>query len=127
MSSVSYSRRLGIVTVTADDGTERVWPLSQFTGNEEACIAQTGNGINPPAPEHVTASQFRIALHRADLLTATLAVIAAPETDQEIKIYWEYEVTLNRTSPTLDALAALIPVTSGELDDLFRAAAAIEV
>lgn len=51
MGSISYSRRVGIVTVTSDDGTAIEWPLDQFEADPAACVAQTGNGITPPAPE----------------------------------------------------------------------------
>lgn len=46
-----YNRAAGIVTVTADDGTVRDWPLAEFEADPAGCVAQTGNGITPPVIE----------------------------------------------------------------------------
>lgn len=80
-----------------------------------------------PVPATITASQARVALHRAGLLASVTALVDAPQTDQEIKIFWEYEVELNRDSPALNAMAAALGLTSQQLDDLFRAGANIAV
>lgn len=127
MSSISYNRRQGIVTVTADDGTTRDWPLAEFEADPAACVAATGNGINAPVPASITASQARVALHRAGLLTAATALVDNPATDIEIKIFWEYEVELNRDSPALNAMAVALGLTSQQLDDLFRTGSQIAV
>jgi hypothetical protein len=50
-----------------------------------------------------------------------------PATDAEIKIFWEYEVDLNRDSPALNAMAGALGLTSAELDDLFRTGSQIAV
>ena len=125
--SISYNRKAGTVTVTADDGTEREWPLATFEADPAACVAQTGNGINAPVPASIKASQARVALHRAGLLPAVTALVAAPETDEEIRIFWEYEVDLDRTSPALNAMAAALGLTSAQLDDLFRTASQVAI
>lgn len=127
MSSVSYNRKAGIVTVTADDGTSRVWPLATFEADPAACVAQTGNGINGPVPATISASQARVALHRAGLLASVTALVDNPATDAEIKIFWEYEVDLSRDSPALNAMAGALGLTAAQVDDLFRSAAQIAV
>lgn len=125
--SIAYSRRNSTVTVTADNGVTRVWPIATFEADPASCIAQTGNGINAPVPATISASQARVALHRAGLLASVTALVDNPATDQEIKIFWEYEVNLNRDSPALNLMAGALGLTSSQLDDLFRTAVAIEV
>ena len=124
---IAYNRKAGIVTVTSDDGTERVWPLAEFEADPAACVAQTGNGINAPVPPSIKASQARVALHRAGLLASVTALVDNPATDAEIKIFWEYEVDLDRDSPALNAMAAALGLTSQQLDDLFRTGSQIAV
>lgn len=124
---IAYNRRQGIVTVTADNGVSREWPLATFEADPAACVAQTGNGISGPVPASITASQARVALHRAGLLTSVTALVDNPATDQEIKIFWEYEVNLDRASPALNAMAAALGLTSAQVDDLFRTGSQIAV
>ena len=80
-----------------------------------------------PVPASIKASQARVALHRAGLLTSVTALVDNPATDQEIKIFWEYEVDLDRTSPALNAMAAALGLTSQQLDDLFRTASQVAI
>lgn len=127
MSSISYSYRNETVTVTADNGVSRVWPLATFEADPAACVAATGNGINAPVPASITASQARVALHRAGLLASVTALVDNPATDQEIKIFWEYEVNLDRASPALNAMAAALGLTAEQVDDLFRTGSQIAV
>jgi hypothetical protein len=127
MSSVQYNRKAGTVTVTADDGTERIWPLATFEADPAACVAQTGNGINAPVPATIKASQARVALHRAGLLASVTALVDNPATDAEIKIFWEYEVDLDRDSPALNAMAGALGLTQEQLDDLFRTASLVAI
>ena len=78
-------------------------------------------------PTSVTTAQARTALHRAGLLTAVEALMAAPQTDTEIKIFWEYQTSYSRTSPALGLMAGALGLTSGQVDELFRTAAQIAV
>lgn len=78
-------------------------------------------------PATIKASQARVALHRAGLLTSVTALVDDPATDQEIKIFWEYEVDLDRTSPALNAMASALGLTSQQLDDLFRTASQVAI
>jgi hypothetical protein len=125
MGSVAYSRRNGVVTVTADDGTVQEWPIAEFDADPAAFIAATGNGINPPVPESVTAPQARVALLRAGLLPWVEAMVAQLGSNSELAIFWEYSVTYGRQHPMLLQMAAGLELSDGQVDDLFRAAAAI--
>lgn len=69
---IAYSYKRGIVTVTADDGTERVWPLEQFEADPAGCVAQTGNGITPPEPVLSTDEEIAILKKRNAALEAAL-------------------------------------------------------
>jgi hypothetical protein len=70
-----------------------------------------------------TPAQMRLALHRAELL-ATVQSIA--ESDPEASIVWEYATQIVRTSPLIDALGGPNGFTPEQIDDLFRAAMAVE-
>lgn len=72
----------------------------------------------PMVPPAVEMRQFRLALHRAGLLTA---VAAAATGDPEMQIEWEFATVVARSG----ALAALTGLDGPGLDTLFTAAAAI--
>lgn len=120
-------RRADVVVVTADDGTRKEWSIAAFEANAAACIAATGNGIKPPVPETVSSAQARVALYAAGLLPTIEAIVADEATPVPVKIFWEYEVSFWRESPAINSLAQVAGLTQDQLDDLFRAAAAIIV
>jgi hypothetical protein len=74
-----------------------------------------------PVPQSVTPAQMRLALHRAGLL-ATVQAIA--NSDPEAAIVWEYATAIVRASPFIAALKGSA-FSDAQIDDLFRAAAAI--
>jgi len=76
-----------------------------------------------PVPAEVPQWQARRALHAAGLLTAVEAAVAA--SSEDVKITWEYAPNIRRDSPMIAALAPVLGLTDAQLDDLFRAAAAI--
>jgi hypothetical protein len=88
----------------------------------------------PPSPEEALAeeraamvcspSQMRLALHRAGLLAAVQAI---SDGDPEASIVWEYATQIVRTSPLIDAMGGPNGFTPEQIDDLFRAAMAIQV
>lgn len=81
----------------------------------------------PPAvPQEVTAGQAQAALLQAGLLDEVEALINDPSTDRMFKIAWAKALTFRRDSYTLQTLAALVPLTEAQLDELFIAAAQIE-
>lgn len=82
----------------------------------------------PPAgvPQSVTRFQALAALHLAGHLPAVEAIMAAPETTVIAKLAWDNALSFERNSPTLASLAAVLGLTSADLDALFTAAAQIE-
>jgi hypothetical protein len=100
--------------------------------------AATGEVILGPEPEPISPedalaferaamscspAQMRIALHRAGMLGAVDAVAAS---DPEASIVWEYATTIVRASPLIAAMSGAVGMTDEQIDDLFRAARAIE-
>lgn len=85
------------------------------------------DAINNPVPKVVSRAQARIALHGAGLLSQVEALIADPATDPVMVIAYNDAQEFNRNSPTLAALATALGLTDADLDDLFRAAAAVEL
>lgn len=68
--------------------------------------------------------QAKAALSAASLLTAVEAAVAAA--DATTQLAWAEAIEFRRNSPTIAALAAVLGMTDTEVDDLFRAAMAIE-
>lgn len=79
----------------------------------------------PPVPDVVTPFQARAALRAAGLLDGVLTLVAAA--DATTQDAWEYATEFRRTSPLLNGLAQQLGMTDQQLDQLFIAAAAIEV
>ena len=81
-----------------------------------------------PGPQSVTRAQGKAALIRAGKWNMVLAYVASIKSPTERALA---EVALNdttewlRTSPFLNAAADALGLTSAQLDDLFREAAAI--
>lgn len=71
-----------------------------------------------------TPAQMRLALLGAGLL-ATVQAIA--DSDPAAAIIWEYATQIVRTSPFIDALGGPNGFTPEQIDDLFRAAMAVDV
>ena len=76
-----------------------------------------------PVPQAVTPLQARRALLAAGLLDAVTAMVAAAP--PEARMAWEYATAVQRDDPTLAALAARMALSPAQVDDLFRAAAAL--
>lgn len=77
-----------------------------------------------PVVAVVEMRQARLALHRAGLLTAVNAAVAAA--GGEAQIEWEFAQTVRRDHVLVQTLGASLGLTEQQLDDLFVAAAAIE-
>jgi len=87
-----------------------------------------GDWVLPPPtiPTVVTMRQARLALHGAGLLglvDAAVGAIPGPA-GEAARIEWEYALSVERGSTLVASMAAAIPLTEGELDALFTAAAA---
>lgn len=78
-----------------------------------------------PVPETVSRFQARAALLQAGLLSAVEDAVAAA--DPMVQLAWAEAVEWRRQSPTILALGAAIGLAEAQLDDLFRAAAEIEL
>ena len=114
-----------IVTVTADDGTKKTWPLAAFEADPGACVAATGNGIAAPVPQSISRMQAMLALHDAGLMNAVNTIVAGA--DPRIQLAWANADTFTRDSPTIAALWGAMGKGGADLDNLFRAAAQIVV
>lgn len=80
----------------------------------------------PSVPQTVTRFQALAALHLAGYLPAVEAIMAAPETPILDKLAFQNALSFERLSPTLARLAAVLGLTSQDLDNLFTTAAGIE-
>jgi len=74
----------------------------------------------PPVPRKVTMRQARLALLGAGLLDAVDAAVA--KADRATQIDWEFAATVERGSPTVNALAAALKLSSKAQDSLFSEA-----
>ena len=92
----------------------------------EAAAASVGTGpAAPPVPASITARQMELALLQAGLLDQVEALIA--QADRAIQIEWQRGSDVYRDSPVLNDLAQHLQplLSSAQIDDLFRAAAAL--
>lgn len=94
--------------------------------------------LHPPPPEPDPAEvlsteragmvcsrfQAKAALLVADLMPQVEAAIA--DADDMTQLAWAEAVEFKRNSPTIVTLAAVLGLTDGQVDDLFRAAMQIE-
>lgn len=79
----------------------------------------------PPVPAQVALWQARAVLAQQGLLDAARAAVAASG-NTVLKAVWEYGNVITRASPGLALLAGALDLTEAQVDDLFRAAAALE-
>lgn len=80
-----------------------------------------------PVPEAVTMRQARIALLQAGKLATVNSTIAAMPGVQgdAARIEWEFSSEVKRNQPLVLALAPVLGMTSGEIDQLFITAAGL--
>jgi hypothetical protein len=78
-----------------------------------------------PVPDEVPQWQARRALLEAGLLDAVEAAVAA-STDRRVKIDWEFAPNIVRDSQFVVTIGSALGLTSEQLDNLFRTAAAIK-
>ena len=89
--------------------------------------------IPTPTPEEIlaaeraamvcTPAQMRLALHRMGLLAHVQGIA---DSDPEASIVWEYASQIIRNSPLIEALGGPQGFTPEQIDDIFRAAMAVE-
>lgn len=74
-------------------------------------------------PQRVSRMQAKLALHTGGLLDDVEAAVAAAP--REVQIYWAEVSELHRDHAILNQMTEALGWTSEQVDDLFRAAAAI--
>lgn len=95
-----------------------------FTPEEEAAFdAYEAEQAALAIPRAVTMRQARLALLNAGLLDDVNAAIAAAGTAEQIE--WEYAQEVSRSHGLVPTMATQLGMTSGQLDALFVAAAAL--
>lgn len=96
----------------------------EMSADEAAAIrAEWAANATPPVPQSITPLQARKALRAANLKERVDGLLAtAPE---EVREEWEYATEIERNHPTLLSLAAALPLTEQQLDELFIAAKAL--
>ena len=103
------------------------------TTNNEQYLAWLAEGNTPepytppppPIPATVTRFQALATLSAAGHLPAIRTYIATLGEDDIQRLAWENATDWERTSPTLNALAQMLNLTSTEVDDLFVAASQV--
>jgi hypothetical protein len=97
-----------------------------------------GTTLSPPAspplpvPAQITNAQARYILRRTPTATAGVTLFdavdaAAKAQGGDLLDFWDYANDFYRSSPAVLALAGALGVTSQQLDDLFRAAAGVQI
>jgi len=83
--------------------------------------------VPPPTPIPATVTRFQAlaVLAAGGYLPTIKTYIATLGEDNIIRLAWENAADWERTSPTLNALATMLNLTSAEVDDLFIAAAQV--
>lgn len=78
----------------------------------------------PPGPPAVISMrQARLALYQSGYLSQVNTLIASA--DEESKITWDYSSEVRRSHPLVAVMAAQLPLTSQQLDDLFTLAVSL--
>lgn len=106
------TQRAEPILVWHADRVERQWTVVPYT---------------PPVPVSVTRRQLRLELLSRDLLanvTAALNGIPDEATKAAALIEWEDATTFDRAHPLVGQIGAALGLTSAQLDDIWRAAAA---
>lgn len=122
-----YDRAAGVVRLRASSGATAEVSLALSDAEVDAAVAAFFAQHEPaPVPDEVTNFQARAALLGAGLFEmVNSAILALPMTDVAYQA-WEYANTVTRHGALVNAMAQQLGLTSEQLDNLFRAAAAIE-
>ncbi|PIK74807.1 hypothetical protein [Methylobacterium frigidaeris] len=118
MAALSAADRPACVAHPQADGTYLVTAPDRL----EAAL-RAPHPVAPLALPDVSSAQAKIQLARAGLLPAVKSAVAAAGT--EVEIWFSDARTWQRGNPYVAALGAALGLSAGEIDDLFRQAAAI--
>jgi len=103
-------------------------------GQQESCLVLAlleGTVIEPyvapptPIPTTVTRFQALAILAAGGYLDTIRTYIATLDQNNITRLAWENATDWERTSPTVNALATMLNLTSAEVDDLFIAASQV--
>jgi hypothetical protein len=128
LTSADYIRRLSDNATIPNDPGNRDY-------REYLAWVEAGNEPLPPdpipvvVPQSVSMAQARLALIGAGLFTAIDAGLKAlPEPQRTTALTaWEYAPNVSRNGALVTTLGGQFGLTEKQLDDLFTAAAAIEL
>ncbi len=101
--------------------------ITQINQEPDPNWTSTKPVIPDPVPEVVEMAQARLALLQAGHLDKVQPIIdAMPEPDRTAaQIEWEYRARVRRDSQLTQVIAAEIPLTKTEMDQLFKTAATL--
>lgn len=111
----------------AQRGGSAVATTTAGLGDTYASGTFTAAAVVLPVPHEVTMRQARLALLGAGLLDDVETAINAmtEPAKSAARVEWDYSNTLRRDHPLVATLGTGLGLTGGQLDDLFRAAAAL--
>jgi len=112
-----------VVAVFDEDGISRMSMLASVL--PEGTVIDSYVAPPPPIPTTVTRFQALAVLAAGGYLDTVRTYIATLGEDNITRLAWENAADWERTSPTLNALATMLNLTSAEVDDLFVAASQV--
>ena len=112
-----------VVAVFDEDGISRKSMLASKL--PEGAVVEPYIAPPTPIPSTVTRFQALAVLAAGGYLPTIKTYIATLGEDNITRLAWENATDWERTSPTLNALATMLNLTSAEVDDLFIAASQV--
>lgn len=123
---VSHTRVEGPgFTLSVETHTEHTYPVNgwYWFDNLDSAMKGISSSIVDGVPQVITIRQAHLALLSEGLLDDVEAMVAVSE--RAIQIEWNKATELRRDWPALVTLAGALDLTSKQVDDLFRKAAAL--